>query len=284
MVSVIVLTRNRPAVLQATLREIVRAIDDETEVIVVDNHSDRPVTIGDHADRVRLIRTDENRGVGGWNAGMTIARGDHFLLLDDDAYPDAGVLGGIRRRFEANPGIGAIALRIVHPETGSSENGLRFQRLLTRDDRDFLFIGCGVALRKEVFQTVGGFSESLFIYWHEMEYGVRLLDAGFSIQVAPELTVFHLRSDQERLTKTRVLYEVRNMLWIARKYFRSLRSWRMFIRHTGHFGILAARQNLIGPYLRGIVQGLGRNKLGRPTPISPEVESFITDRWSLTGK
>jgi GT2 family glycosyltransferase len=282
-ISVIILTRNRPQVLLNTLQKLQPMVDGSTEVIVVDNASENPVEGDVRSFPVHIVRTARNMGVAGWNAGMKVATGKYFLLLDDDAYPNNAVFEGIRRRFEADRTIGALALHISHPATGVSENNLRFERLLKKDDRDFLFIGCGVALRREVFETIGGFADPLFIYWHEMEYGVRLLAAGYSIQIAPELTVYHLQSQQGRLSQSRLFYEVRNMLWIARKYFRSFSARKLFLRHIGHFGKLALQQNLIVPFLRGVVRGLGRNEIGARALIPPEIEAFIIERWILTS-
>jgi glycosyltransferase involved in cell wall biosynthesis/GT2 family glycosyltransferase len=85
MISVIVCTYNRHESLQRALESVWLQDMKDTEVIVVDDGSDRPVELPHHySNRVRLIRT-EHRGVGAArSAGLNAAKGTFVAYCDDD--------------------------------------------------------------------------------------------------------------------------------------------------------------------------------------------------------
>jgi glycosyltransferase involved in cell wall biosynthesis len=87
-VSVVLPTRNRRALLAATLRTVFRQRDVSLEVIVVDEGStdDTPAMLAALPDaRVRVLRHETPRGVSvARNHGATEARGEWLAFLDDD--------------------------------------------------------------------------------------------------------------------------------------------------------------------------------------------------------
>jgi len=85
LISVIVCTRNRQAMLWRALDSIHAQDINDFEVIVVDDGSDPPVALpGYYRDQVRLIRT-EHRGVGAARSeGLNAATGTFVAYCDDD--------------------------------------------------------------------------------------------------------------------------------------------------------------------------------------------------------
>ncbi len=80
LISVVVCTRDRPALLARALASVLGQDRDDFEVIVVDDGSSPP----GHRGRVRLVRTGQ-RGVGTARAaGLAAARGEYVAYCDDD--------------------------------------------------------------------------------------------------------------------------------------------------------------------------------------------------------
>jgi glycosyltransferase involved in cell wall biosynthesis len=83
-VSVVIPTRNRPALLACTLRSVLAQRAIELEPIVVDDGSCPPVAPLDDP-RLRLLRHDQPRGVSAArNSGIAVATGHWIAFCDDD--------------------------------------------------------------------------------------------------------------------------------------------------------------------------------------------------------
>jgi len=87
-ISVIIATYNRPALLQRAINSVLAQTFKDFELIVVDDHSDKPPNfkLPDGEDRVVGMRLPYNTGyfVKPRNIGIMIARGDYIAYLDDD--------------------------------------------------------------------------------------------------------------------------------------------------------------------------------------------------------
>jgi GT2 family glycosyltransferase len=108
-VSVIVVSYNARHLLDDCLRAVEQHAGDAlaVETIVVDNDS----TDGsaDHVyenwPNVRVVETGRNGGMAaGNNEGMKVATGDYFLLLNSDAFLQAGALSAMVERFRNSDG------------------------------------------------------------------------------------------------------------------------------------------------------------------------------------
>jgi N-acetylglucosaminyl-diphospho-decaprenol L-rhamnosyltransferase len=127
LISIVVVSWNSGADLAACVESLAlargpaRAV--ETELIVVDNHSDV-----DPADPVRRLWPDarvavlsENIGFGpGVNHAAAHARGEIILLVNPDARALGDPFGALARAFEEHPDWIAVAPRLVDADSGSS--------------------------------------------------------------------------------------------------------------------------------------------------------------------
>ncbi len=114
--SVVIPTRDRPAILARTLAAL-RALADETaglDVVVVDDGSRVPPDLAsvENADRfeLRLFRAAPAGPAAARNRGIAEARSERVLLLGDDTPPAVGCLGrhaaatgGLQGRIEWHP-------------------------------------------------------------------------------------------------------------------------------------------------------------------------------------
>ena len=200
-VSVLINTRNRPEFLSFVLGKLAPQFRGDDELILVDDGSVPPLTrelltawLGKGVP-VRLVHNDESHGlIRARNQGLREAQGEFVLQLDDDSWP---VGDHVFERLEAGmaqyPRAGALAFPVhEHCSGRQDEVGSLYPRCRLPDAmRDFAFIGCGVALRRQVVLDVGGYPEYGTYGSEEEALGLRLWRRGYEIRVCHAVRVIH---------------------------------------------------------------------------------------------
>jgi GT2 family glycosyltransferase len=215
---VVVLTQGRrPDDLARGLASLLAQTDVELDVLVVGNGW-APV---DLPGGVRGLALPENVGIpAGRNAGVPGVVGDLLFFLDDDAWlPDPGLLAELARRFAADAELGLVQPRVVDP-SGASAPTRWIPRLRKGDparpsDAFSVWEGA-VALRRSVFDAVGGWPAEFF-YAHEgIELAWRVWDDGATVHYAGDLVAHHPAIDPRRHADYYRL-NARNRVWLARR-------------------------------------------------------------------
>jgi GT2 family glycosyltransferase len=168
-VSVVVITHDRPAALEETLRGLRRqtGLPGGYEIVVVDDGSSPPVQVPPGADPpVRLVRLEGRERSAARNAGAREARGRHLVFVDDDMSVEDGFLAAHLRAGREHPGAlvaGAIRLPRAALETPFG----RFRQRLEDASRpsgppapNYCAAG-NMSIPREVFGELGGFDEGL---------------------------------------------------------------------------------------------------------------------------
>lgn len=214
--SVVVCTRDRPAMLQACLDSLARQARPPGQVVVVDNSASRsaaPVA----ADRPGVTYVHEPRpGLSiARNAGVAAAQGRLVAFTDDDVELPPSWTGEIVRGF-TDPQVDAVSglvlpARLDTPAQRAFEldlGGFTQRYAPLRFDASFLKatraigpqvwrIGAGanMAFRRSVFANLGGFDERLGAgasgCSEDSEYWYRILAAGGVCLYEPRAYVFH---------------------------------------------------------------------------------------------
>jgi GT2 family glycosyltransferase len=218
-VSVVVPTRDRPALLEHTLESLLwqdypRA---RYEILVVDDCSLTPVRV---PAGVRLFRHQQASGPNAArNTGAREARHDLLCFVDDDIEappdwlrelatgagrnPNAWCLGGpIRLRLED------VSLRgcsYCKRQTGETELELGEEE---RVSSDYMF-GANFAVRKRALREAGDFDESRPIYFEELEWQDRVRAAGGEIVYLPAAWLWHRRTRDSMRFRARLLRRFR---------------------------------------------------------------------------
>ncbi len=222
-VSYIILTRNRKEDLRENLNFLAKQQYEQVEIVVVDNASDdgTPRMIKTEFPQVVLVEMGYNSGVTkGRNAGIRRAEGEILIFVDDDAVlRDPQASKKIVRFFEDNSRLGALALREKNYYAPDEPIQWHFPGKSVADyaEKPFLtcyFPGAGHALRKEALEQTGLYPDYYFYSTEELDLSYRLLDAGFSISYAPEISVFHKISPKTR-SDFRYYFDLRNHIWFA---------------------------------------------------------------------
>ncbi len=206
--SFVILSYNRKIELITTISKIKKLIGESNdfEIIAVDNNSadGTPAEVQEKFPEVVLIARDVNNGIAGWNDGFAKAKGRYLIVLDDDSHLESGLNEAINF-LNDNLQIGILALRI----TGGAFETTDATEWIDKKDSGG-FIGCGVVIRKEVYDKIGGFAEWLHVYTHEYEYSLRCLDAGYKIVYFDTAHVVHITSALNRTNKRLRIFSTRN--------------------------------------------------------------------------
>ncbi|MFI1772219.1 glycosyltransferase family 2 protein [Thalassobellus citreus] len=135
------------------------------------------VSIGASAARQRLYKN---------------AKGDILIGLDDDAHPlHNDFIERTSKIFELYPNVGIIAyreLKGIFCGEKDIENKLKVnkQEYYTKE-----FIGCGFAIRKDVYEETRGFPVWIDIYGEESCVSVEVIENGYDILFSNRVTVNH---------------------------------------------------------------------------------------------
>jgi GT2 family glycosyltransferase len=178
------------------------------EVVVVDNGDGGPeIEAAVARDRVKVVSPGRNLGfAGGVNEGARHATGDALVFLNPDTVVAPGSIEGLvrpltdtqigivsaRLRLLADPDVLNSAGNEVHV-TGIAWAGLFGQPASAVEElRDVAFpTGAAMAIRRELFEELGGFTKELFMYQEDLELGWRVRLRGLRVVVSPEADVYH---------------------------------------------------------------------------------------------
>lgn len=186
-------------------------------VIVVDNASGdgsaatAAALLGEDA----VIRRTENGGfAAGVNAVLSGFAGEYLAVLNPDLVVPPGALDALADALDARPQAGLVAPRVVDPSgrpedtTGwfpSLEREIAhswyLDHLLGREGRrralpenggpvDWVS-GCAWLLRGDAARAVGALDERYFLYFEDVDYCLRLHQAGWEVVAETRVTVIH---------------------------------------------------------------------------------------------
>jgi GT2 family glycosyltransferase len=178
------------------------------EVMVVDNGDGGP-EIEDARGRagVNVLEPGENLGYGaGNNLAAAQATGDALVFLNPDTVVTPGALAGLVAPLQ-DPSVGIVTARLrllADPETLNSAGnrvhvtgiawagayGEPAETVSEVEDVPFPS-GAAMAIRRDLFRELGGFTEELFLYQEDLELGWRVRLRGLRVVVNPAADVLH---------------------------------------------------------------------------------------------
>lgn len=249
-------------------KELIKNNLSDYEIIVVDNAStdSSAEAVRSNFPEVHLIVNPVNTGAPAWNLGFAKSKGDYLIILDDDSHIVSGLEEGMVY-MDNNPSVGVLALNVISgpytKETFKWKDG----------DETIGFIGCGAILRRETYEKVGGYADWMFLYGNDWEYGLRCLDAGYSVKFFENSVVEHRASPIHRSTKRLRVFVTKHDLGIIYKFFPVHRKKYLITAavnsikciRKGHFNI--AYYNILG-----VIAFLKMRKHLTYTPVSRQAQ------------
>lgn len=231
--SIVTLNFNRLEETRYTIEKLLTLVLDRSdiEIIAVDNHSeDGTAEYLQNQGGIQTVLLNTNEGIAGYNEGFKTAVGEYVLVLDDDSCPaDAKTLDLLISTLDENPGIGVVACHIETPA------GVPQWKWHLPDDGRFgvspFFIGCGFAIRRDLFQQIGWYPGKFFIYQNEIDVSFKVRQKGYEIYYQPECRVIHRGIPSERPGWRCVYYPTRNTIWLIKEYYpQPMASYMLFSR------------------------------------------------------
>lgn len=254
--SVIILTWNSGEVIDACLASLAQGLASFSyETIVVDNGSqDQTVTIvrGGYS-RVRILTNSFNRGVAAArNQGLRESEGEYCVFLDDDTVVQPGALDRLITYMDEHGDVGLCGPQLIDGEGKLHLScrlfptiGDKFARRLpfafarrlrqatemadwdhaTTRDVDYMIGACQI-IRRAALTDVGFLDEHIFYGPEDVDFCLRLQQAGWRVVYHPEAVVFHLERRITRSFFSRLSYlHLRGLLyyfwkhgyWISRR-------------------------------------------------------------------
>ncbi len=225
LVSIIIITCNRPFLLKHCLEHVFAQQYAAKEVIVVDSSADdeseRALALYADVQVVRL-RGQRNNMPRARNAGIAVSSGDILAFIDDDSMVQDGWLEALARVYD-EPNVGATGGRVIGtPEPYCDQVSGSPQLVVSRTGR---VIGCNMSFRRAALEAVGGFDMhyTLTNLREETDLCVRIKKAGWRIVFEPAMAVVHFsaRSLQPYFLERPLVQfsNGRNCMYFAIKHF-----------------------------------------------------------------
>lgn len=220
-VSIVIPTKYRVDLLEKCLASLQSDTDyPDIEVIIVDNgcENDRFPAIVQRASRGLNLNILEDRGVFNFprlvNAGVQKATGEIVLLLNDDV--EAKDRTWLQRIVDSvlKSDVGAVGARLLYPDNTvqhagvmiwlggaaghlwkgvSPEDAARNAMIVSPGNR-LAVTGACIASRRDVYQKVGGFDEDFGVAFNDIDFCLRLREAGYRTIYRGDAVLIHHES------------------------------------------------------------------------------------------
>jgi N-acetylglucosaminyl-diphospho-decaprenol L-rhamnosyltransferase len=232
VVSVVVLSYNRPAYLQEALESLCGQSYEKLEIIVVDNPSPASAEVArvvGQYENALLIRNKLNQGyAAGMNTGIAAATGQYVHLTEDDIVLDGDCIRKLVEYLNEHAEADLIA-PIIYNKTertircagGELTLGGVYRRKIYGEGEqdtgqfpqpfDVKYIdGATMFARKGFWQQFKGFREEYFMYVEAVELCARVGKSGKRMMIVPQAKVYHFEPTQAATTPEIEFHKVKN--------------------------------------------------------------------------
>jgi len=198
--SILIVSRNRRKELEFTLKVLKGLIDISKHEILVflDGCTDDSKDLSEEFSWVKWFSVDKSIGASPARHQLYAkAKGNFLIGLDDDAHPlQSDFISRISNIFEKHSKVGIVAFQEIKGVLSSDEVAIN---KVDSDKVEYLtseFIGCGFAIRKEVYDRTNGFPVWMDIYGEESCVSIEVISKGYDILFSNTIKVNH-RVDME---------------------------------------------------------------------------------------
>ena len=201
--SILIVSHNRKEELIKTLSILKRKMEgSKCEVLVfLDACTDGSHTLIDEFSWVKWSYSNEKKGASPARKLLySKGRGKIFIGLDDDAHPlHQDFLTRISSFFDQNSQLGILAFKEVKGLYVTDEEALK----QVSPNKDTVlcseFVGCGFAIKADVYFRTQGFPEWMDIYGEETCVSIEVLAQGYDIMHTHKVAINHRINSEKRL-------------------------------------------------------------------------------------
>ena len=195
------------------------------EVIIVENNSGDDLSVlTQKSDKIKLINSPKNLGMGGGNnLGIKAAQGEYILVLNPDTVIKEGALNTLFAYLQANPQVGIVGPKLLNPNGSLQYSCSRFPKVympilrrtflgdyfsVNRDHfqmREFdhasikqvdWLMGSALMFKKRLVLADGkiwepAFDQRYFMYFEDTDLCRTTLKNGFKVIYNPEAIFIH---------------------------------------------------------------------------------------------
>ena len=235
--SVIVVLYNQAGLSLLCLQALAMSEGVSFELILVDNAStDRMQPLLERIDGATLLPQDSNLGfLRAVNLAALQARGEHLVLLNNDALVEPESLKLALDRLVLEPDAGAVGGPILLWDGSLQEAGsiiwqdgscLGYGRGDNPDLPPYRFVrdvdycsGAFMVVRRHLFEQLGGLDDSFApAYYEETEFCARLWESGYRVVYDPAVRVRHFEFASEQSSGQALALQARNQQIFVAKH------------------------------------------------------------------
>lgn len=262
------------------------------EIVIIDNGSTdgSSETIRARYPSVTVIRNETNRGFAhACNQGLqhVFGKGAEFaMLLNNDTLIAPDMLTNLVSTARSYPNTGIFGPKICYADRPDVPwfTGIRFNRPIyivrTASPKyqvqsdvpvrvDFIS-GCGMLIRRSVYDAVGGLSEDYFMYYEDLDFCLRARQAGWLAMYVPTALMWHVLSVSSggKDSPLKQYFQVKSSLIFYRRHTRggwyvlnlTIRVFHAVWTALGHLVRRQLRRDVIREYLRGVREAMHNDR------------------------
>ncbi|MFA4843580.1 MAG: glycosyltransferase family 2 protein [Candidatus Margulisiibacteriota bacterium] len=196
------------------------------EVILVDNSS-TDESLAFVRNKFPAVKVIANRGNFGFsranNQGLKLATGRYVMLLNADTITKNNAIEQLVDFLDTHPSAGAAAPKLLNIDGTVQRQGGAFSRRfwLAKEPVQVDFaVGAALVVRKEVVDRVGGLDENFFFANDDLDWCLRIRQAGWPIYFLPQVEIIHYGGYTIKKFNPLLLVEGwRGGLYFARKHY-----------------------------------------------------------------
>ncbi len=221
----------------------------DAEIIVIDNNStdESYAVLKDRFSEVIFIKNRENVGFAkANNQGVSIAKGEYLCILNPDTVVKADTFISVITKAETLPNAGLIGPRLIDGTGNFLPESKRnipspltsFRRLFgvklgkvknyyadhipeTRIGDVDILVGAFFVVKKEIYQSVGGFDEDYFMYGEDIDLSYKIKKYGLQNYYLGDIVAVHYKGESmdRNATYIRLFYGAMRLFY--KKHFKS---------------------------------------------------------------
>lgn len=249
LLSIIIINFNSKKYLFESLRSIRQFVMGfDYEIIVADNASTKEKLEPDELKefKVRFIRLEKNLGFGtGNNQAAKVAQGEYLLLLNPDTLIVDDSITKMVVFLEKHKEIGALTPLLYQEDGKTLQKNFycKFQSLGTLTIRRYNYqpidfqeeymktdvvVAACLMVKKEIFDSIKGFDENIFMYLEDDDICKRIRDLGYENAVLTTAKIIHLEGKSSNY-QTKKIYYYKSQSYFWRKHYGLFRTILMQI-------------------------------------------------------